>query len=104
MVIIGVDPGTKESGVCIWDGEKPAAPFYAKNLDAVMAVKEFRNARDDIILAVEKPVCQKWSGVEVSDTAVAAGMFVGIFIEREYHLITRSKIRWHIGEERKTND
>ena len=58
---------------------------------------------DNLILAIEKPVCRKWAGSDISETAIWTGVFKASFCGR-VELITRSKIRWHIVGEKKAND
>lgn len=104
MLVIGVDPGPVKSALCVWDGETPFHPVYSENADIYDDIPHLRFDQNDAVLAIERPICQKYSGVEVSDTAIQAGVFMGVWGLNNVHLITRSKIRWHIGKTRKTND
>lgn len=104
MIIIGIDPGPTKSGLCGWDGKIPSYPIYSENNDIRADLTRIHIDKKEAILAIEKPVCQRYSGVEVSDTAIQAGVFSGVWGPKNVHLITRSKIRWHIGNIRKTND
>ena len=104
MLIIGVDPGPLKSGICGWNGYAPFYPNYDLNDVIFTDVNSLHLDQEKLILAVEKPVCQRYSGSSVSETAVQAGIFIGIWKPKDYHLITRSKIRWHIGKVKKTND
>lgn len=110
MLIIGVDPGPIESAICGWDGSIPFYPKYDFNDDICDDLTGLHLGNPSPItkelsfLAIERPVCQKYSGVSVSDTAIIAGRFWGVWGNENIHLITRSKIRWHVGKTRKTND
>lgn len=107
MVIIGIDPGPDKSALIGWDGNVPFWPKYSENNDIFTDLAYLHASDRSSILAVERPVCQRYSGVSVSDTAIVAGMCIGVwgvFGESQYHMITRSKIRWHVGHKRKTND
>ena len=104
MLVIGVDPGPTKSALCGWDGKRPFFPNYSENDDICGDITRIHIDKTDAILAVEKPVCQRYSGSEVSETAIQAGVFKGIWGPKDVHLITRSKIRWHIGKIRKTTD
>ena len=104
MIVFGLDPGPVKSAICGWNGELPFLPFYGYNGDICMDLIGLKSNKDKTFLAIEKPVCQKYSGVSVSDTAIHAGVFWGVWGPKHCHLITRSKIRWHIGKVKKTND
>lgn len=45
-------------------------------------------------IVIEKPVCRKWAGREVSDTAIVTGWLAGQTYLPVY-LLTRSKVRGH---------
>ena len=103
-MVIGVDPGPVKSALCMWDGKIPFYPKYSENHDILDDLSNLYHTKKEAILAVERPVCQKWAGAEVSDTAIEAGRFLGVWGHDEQYLINRSKIRWHIGKVKQTND
>ena len=107
--IIGIDPGPRESALCVLNNLDIIASAYGENheIRSVLFSEIIRG--HGVYLAVEKPVCRKWAGVEVSDTAIVSGIFIGIAISsglrsENAFLITRSKIRWHICNSKKAND
>lgn len=104
MIVIGIDPGPVKSALCGWDGEKPFDPQYSENSYILSSLSRLCILKSFSVLAIEKPVCQRYSGSSVSDTAIQAGVFKGAWKRDLVYLITRSKIRWHIGKNRQTND
>ena len=92
-MIIAIDPGPVQSGIVVIPDEFNIYPSIGQKMDnSEVAAWIDRQVHGDIV--IEKPVCRKWAGREVSDTAIVCGYFAG----RTYlpvYLITRSKVRGH---------
>jgi len=65
-----------------------------KNSAILARMDWFKASISDAV--IEKPVCMKWSGASLSDTAIVAGIFAGILTLNEclpVYLINRAKVR-----------
>lgn len=103
---IGIDPGLDRSAVIVTDQYEPVRWGY-------MANKELR---DQLINAnivsgmpakviIEKPICRKYAGADVSDTAIWTGIFIASWPEPwEVELLSRSKVSMNTPHVRKAND
>jgi len=92
-MIIAIDPGPKESGMVVMPDEWTMVPETFGKLDNRElgdVLKGYLKA--DIV--IEKPVCRKWAGREVSDTAIITGWLAAQTYLPVY-LLTRSKVRGH---------
>jgi len=98
--IVAIDPGTKRCGavlVCI-DDYKPFAPTVL-SFDLLTRDHHFENNIRPFDMVIEKPVCQKWSGSDVSETAIMCGRFAHMAYNDVYFL-TRSKVKGVLGQTR----
>lgn len=113
--LLAIDPGNKESAFCVirpWsDRYGPYAPErYDKLPNKELADRLLWEEIDYRDVVIEKAICRKWAGKEVSDTATWAGVFAGIckgVAHNDFgnvYLISRSKVRWFICGGRKAND
>jgi hypothetical protein len=92
-MIIAIDPGPKESGYVLIPNEWEMFPeSFGKIDNDALGILLSEQVKGDIV--IEKPVCRKWAGREVSDTAIIAGYLAGKTYLPVY-LITRSKVRGH---------
>ena len=97
-----IDPGNIESAwVLIDDKLRPIR--CAKEENEVVRMSLVHNEFDHDVLAMEEIIGRKWSGAEVTQTAFWSGRLCEASAA-DFALINRSKIRWHIGKEKKTND
>ena len=101
-MILAIDPGPIETGWALLHGisYEPFDFGKDKNTDLFNELnsvprKEWMAGHLTSVV-IEKPVCQRYSGSSISDTAVQAGIFAGLYrpLTRVY-LITRSKVRGH---------
>lgn len=98
-MIIGVDPGPEESGYVICDRFKPYVSDKVKN-DSLIRILE-NETRIDLVL-IERPVCRKWAGASVSDTAIWTGRFMQASPVK-VGLINRQKVRMHMVGKKATD-
>jgi hypothetical protein len=111
MLILAIDPGPEESAYVLLEQGKRSWKngIWLKILDCAKEDNELLRERlsyDEFgqdILAMEEIVGRKWSGREVTDTAFWSGRLCEAGC-CSFVLINRSKIRWHIGKEKGTND
>jgi hypothetical protein len=101
MRILAIDPGPVESAwvmmenLKIVQSGKEECETLRKGLD--------HDYWDHDVLAMEEIVGRKWSGREVTDTAFWSGRLCEASAA-SFTLINRSKIRWHIGQDKRTTD
>ncbi len=99
MIFVGIDPGTTESAYVVTDHYEP---LYCAKVDNERMrdllinanIVEGRSAR----LIIEVPICRKWAGREVSDTAIWTGIFLSSW--PDFHgayrdMLTRQAVRMH---------
>lgn len=113
--IIAIDPGERESGYVIMSGYRVETDPYFKTSYSLKPADKVDNKtmrliiedcvlRNPVVLTViEKPVCRKWAGKSVSETAIWAGIFASASWGSSY-MLTRSKVRWHICGSKRGND
>ena len=99
MIFVGIDPGTTKSAYVVTDHYEPmycAKVDNEKMRDLLINanIVEGRSAR----LIIEVPICRKWAGREVSDTAIWAGIFLSSW--PDFHgayrdMLTRQAVRMH---------
>ena len=92
-MIIAIDPGPKESGMVVIEDEFTMFPDVFGKLDN-KELGEVITSQVKADIVIEKPVCRKWAGREVSDTAIVTGWLAGQTYLPVY-LLTRSKVRGH---------
>ncbi len=89
MKVIAIDPGLTESGYVISNNLIPQSCGKVDNDNLI----EILYSEVDLELTIiERPVCRKWAGSEVSDTAIWAGRFIEAS-PCEVSLINRQKVR-----------
>lgn len=99
MIFIGIDPGTKESAYVVTDYYEPmycAKVDNEKMRDLLVNgnIVEGRSAR----LIIEMPICRKWAGRSVSDTAIWTGIFLSSWpdFQGAYRdMMNRQTVRMH---------
>jgi hypothetical protein len=97
MRIFGVDPGLEKSAFVEVKHYEPINcgivdnESFVKNLCGAAIIGGLR-----AIMVIEIPICRKWSGAEVSNTAIWAGRFIQAW---PYPVIqiSRSKVRGLLG-------
>lgn len=87
--IYAIDPGPKLSHFVEYDLTYGSMSGISNKSEFI--VQKVRNLSVMDVLAIEKPICRRHSGAEVSDTAIMAGTFVGAFGGRAM-LISRQKV------------
>jgi hypothetical protein len=94
-MILAIDPGTKRTGWVVIDLELSMplasgiedAPYGEDFLLWLSAIEPATH------VVIEKPVCQKYSGSDVSETAILTGHIASGLRHCQVTLITRSKVR-----------
>jgi hypothetical protein len=97
--LLAIDPGPTESGWVIIDRNYHPIDFGKEGHstlfphDNVPRQEWYREQLHSVV--IEKPVCQKWSGASVSDTAMVAGVLAGQFqmLCDNVFLVNRAKVR-----------
>ncbi len=103
MQILGIDPGPKKSAYCLSTMYQPTEYGKVDNNELVYALTNANITEGFPATAIiEKPVCRKWSGAEVSDTAIQAGVFSAYWPMKTIWM-TRQKIKMALVG-RKGND
>lgn len=93
----GVDPGLEKSAFAEMKGYTPVScgivdnEVFIKDLCGAAIIGGLR-----AIMVIEIPICRKWSGADVSNTAIWAGRFIQAW---PYPVIqiSRSKVRGVLG-------
>lgn len=97
MITLAIDPGTNESAYVLGDEYKPIQ--CAKCLNQALINKITRVMNDNLLstarMIVERPVCHRHSGAEVSDTAIWTGVFIGTWGVNGTIQYNRQKVRMH---------
>ncbi len=88
-MIMSIDPGLNKSGYVISNILIPQECGIMDN-DSLL-VKQYHETDLDLTI-IERPVCRKWAGAEVSDTAIWTGRFIEAS-QCEVSLINRQKVR-----------
>jgi len=94
-VILSIDPGIKRTGWVVSDIDT-LRPLE-KGIEEYPYEEDFRGFLESIHpithVVIEKPVCQKWSGSDVSETAILTGHIASALRHCRVTLITRSKVK-----------
>lgn len=95
MIFIGIDPGQNKSGFVVCNEFKPIDCGIEDNEDVRELLINANIVRGmPAKLIIEKPICRKWSGSSVSETAIWAGIFQSAWPDwRNVELLTRQKVR-----------
>jgi hypothetical protein len=108
-MLLSVDPGTKRTGWVISDIEslKPVECGIEEN----PYDEDFREWLDSIHpkthVVLEKPVCMRFSGSDISETAILTGHLASALRHCRVTLITRSKVKGQLcprGNDSKIKD
>lgn len=95
---LAIDPGPEESGwVVISEDYTPVMFDKEPNRQLLDRMDWFKASITDAV--IEQPVCMRFSGASISDTAIVAGMFAGILTLKEclpVYLVNRAKVRGKI--------
>lgn len=101
-MIIGLDPGPKESAYCVLDGERIVSFGKLENM-AVMDVLEMYSSRENR-LAIEMIASYGMAvGKEVFETCVWIGRFIETF-KGPYRYVYRREVKLHICQSPRAND
>lgn len=110
MRILAIDPGNVESAWVSFERVKRSINGTifrilgcAKEMNDTVLEGLKHDEFGHNILVMEEIIGRKWSGREVSETAFWSGRLCEAS-QADFALVNRSKIRWHIGQERKTTD
>lgn len=99
--ILAIDPGSvKSAWVNLQDGNKILDCGIVDNSELIYWLPEYESAE---FLAIEKPVCMKWSGSDVTETILWTGRFMQAW-PKLYTIYTRAKIGWHILGDKSWSD
>jgi len=101
MRILAIDPGPAESAWVLMENLKIKQSNKEANDDIRQSLEY--DYWDHDILAMEEIVGRKWAGREITDSAFWSGRLCEASVA-SFTLINRSKIRWHIGQDKGTND
>jgi hypothetical protein len=109
--VLSIDPGNIESAWVNFEKVKHSARHGIQFRILGCAKEENEKIREGLvhdefnhdILVMEQIIGRKWSGKEVTDTAFWSGRLCEAS-QASFALVNRSKIRWHIGQEKKTTD
>lgn len=106
-IYVGIDPGTEKSAFCVADHlYRPRIcgileNHYLKLETPLFFHRYFSVYPDEPQLLIEKPICRKWAGSDVSETAIWAGIFYGRWPEAAdlpiFH--HRQEIKAHWGKQ-----
>lgn len=99
MIYVGIDPGTEKSAYIVTDEYEP---MYSAKIPNEDLRRQLINANivegKDARLIIEVPICRKWAGREVSDTAIWTGIFLASwpdFNGAYADMVTRQSVRMH---------
>jgi len=99
MVIIGLDPGCKESALLVFNGEKVLEGLVLPNEDLLRILDQPPFDYNAGILVVERMqtfTSHLGVGSEVFDSEFWAGRFVQAWSPRRWERLLRSKVRAHL--------
>jgi hypothetical protein len=98
MITMSIDPGTEFSAYVIGEGYKPTERAKLLNEHVRCRIQKAicGGSSPGAKLVIERPVCHRHSGAEVSDTAIWTGIFIGTWGPFGTIQYNRQKVRMHI--------
>lgn len=99
MIVVGVDPGPEYSAYVVTDEYEPMYCAKVENEDLWRNLRgENFNTDSKPKLIIEVPVCRKWSGQDICNTAMWVGIFLSAWPYMEeamLDMLTRQAVRMH---------
>lgn len=103
--IYAIDPGTTESALVVWDGDKIADAVIAPNEQMLSLVESYAAGKG--VLAIEQ-ICSYGMpvGKETFETVFWSGRFAQVWAERggQFEQVPRLKVKMHLCHSSKAKD
>lgn len=100
MLVIGIDPGYRQSAVVVWDGSVIKDSGILPNDAMLEDIAHWWDTLPDAVLVLEEMQLFKSSfgvGREVFDSVFWSGRFAQEWEPRRWERILRAKVRGHLG-------
>lgn len=96
MTVIAIDPGSAESAVVIWDGQRVVNKLYAPNVDVLYQLRQWKNETPCVIEMIGHYGTGMPAGKTVFDTCVWIGRFMEAYGAANVSTILRPTVKTHI--------
>ena len=104
MLVLGLDPGYRESALIVFDGQRVLEPFLMENDVLLTTLETFKDDRGTILVIEQISMGGMIAGAEIFETCFWSGRFAERWSPRQWDRIKRKDVKLHLcGQVRATD-